>query len=93
MEIYSPSIFTNGLLKYKQGKHKEAMRLLLKAGNWMPSLKNDSFYKAVLLLIESELGTKVISNQFREALESLANSPYKDTSDYAVVVSNLKKQL
>jgi len=34
MELYGPSVFTKGLLKYKQGNFVEAQNLILKAGRW-----------------------------------------------------------
>jgi hypothetical protein len=79
MEVFGPSLFTKGLLKYKREKFKEAQKLILKAGRWMPNLKEDNFYRAALLLVESNLNENFSKSRFREAFESLADSPYANT--------------
>jgi hypothetical protein len=57
----------------------------------MPSLKSDDFYNVALLLVESKLGAKPHSNKFKDALESLIDSPYKNTCDYSIIVADLKQ--
>ena len=59
----------------------------------MPDLKNDNFYNAALLLVESELGAGHATVRYKDALSSLKGSSYRDTSDYAVIVSGLKRKL
>lgn len=88
-----PSVFTRGLLKYKQGRFEDSKKLILKAGKWMPDLKRDDFYNAALLLVESKLGTKLHSSRFKEALELLMDSPYKNTVDYSIIVADLKQKI
>lgn len=92
-EISAPSIFTKGLLRYKQGNFEDSKKLILKTGKWMPDLKNDNFYKAALLVVESKLGQKFQSNIFKDALESIKNSPYKGTNDYSVIFEHLKENM
>ena len=90
-EISAPSVFTRGLLRYKQERFEESKKLILKAGKWMPSLKSDNLYNAALLLVESKLGAKPHNSKFKDALESLIDSPYKNTSDYSIIVADLKQ--
>lgn len=90
-EVLGPSIFTKGLLKYKQSNFEDSKRLILKAEKWMPDLKRDDFYNAVLLLVESKLGAKPHNSEFKGALESLIDSHYKSTGDYSIIVADLKQ--
>ena len=92
-EASGPSIFTKGLLKYQQGRFEDSKELILKAGEWTPDLKHDAFYKATLLLVESKLGVKYQNDSFRDALESLRESSFKDTSSYSFIVADLKKRI
>jgi len=92
-EASGPSIFTKALLRYRQGKFEESKRLILKAGKWMPDLKTDDFYKAALLSVESKLGIKADISQFKAALESLVDSPYRNTADYSIIVADLQEIL
>lgn len=92
-EISAPAVFTKGVLRYKQRYYDDAKKLILKAGEWMPDLKNDHYYKAVLLLVESHLGSQFDMQRYKEALESLKESPYKDSDDYSVVVSDLMQTM
>ena len=92
-EISAPAVFTKGVMRYKQGHYGDAKSLILKSGEWMPTLKNDHYYKAVLLLVESKLGAQFDDQQFKDALASLENSRYKNSDDYAVVVSDLKQAI
>ncbi len=92
-EVSAPAVFTKGVMRYKQGHYQDAKQLILKAGKWMPSLEDDDYYKSVLLLVESKLGSKIRKQIFKEALESLKDSPHKDTVDYEIVVSDLKRTI
>ena len=89
-KISGPSIFTKGLLRYKQGNFEDSQKLILKAGKWMPDLKNDDFYKVTLILVKSKLGEKFESNVYKDALESIKSSPYKGTSDYLIIIEDLQ---
>jgi hypothetical protein len=93
MEIFGPSIFTKGLLNYKRGKFKEAQKLILKAGRWLPGLSKDNFYRTALLLVESNLNVAFSKSQYKEALESLADSPYMNTGDFGIIVEDLKRKI
>jgi len=90
-ETSGPSVFTKGLLKYKQGRFEDSKKLILKARKWMPNLKRDDLYNAALLLVELKLGAKPNSSKIRDALESLMGSPYKNTGDYSVIVADLEQ--
>ena len=90
-EVSAPAVFTKGLMRYKQGYLKDAKKLILKAGNWMPDLENDDFYQAILLLVESKLASQFDIQRFKDALESLKDSPYEDSADFAIVVSDLEQ--
>jgi hypothetical protein len=90
-EISAPSIFTKGVLKYKQQKYEDSRELVLKTGAWMPGLKNDDFYNALLLLIEFKLGSKIDIHSSKETLEALAESPYKGTNDFSIIVADLEQ--
>lgn len=92
-EISAPAVFSKGVMRYKQGHYGDAKSLILKSGEWMPDLKNDNFYKAVLLLVESKLGSPFDVQQFKDALASLKDSRYKNTDDYAAVVSDLTQSI
>lgn len=59
----------------------------------MPILKNDSFFQTSLLLVESNLGKNISNSQFSEALESLADSSYRNTGDYSIIVEELKHKI
>ena len=92
-EITGPALFTEGLLKLKENKLHEAKRLVLKAAENFPDLKNDPFHDATLILIESKLTGKWEEKQLKAILESLENSPYENTNDYRVVVDGLKEKI
>lgn len=92
-EVSAPAVFTKGVMRYKQRHYEGAKKLISKAGKWMPSLEDDDYYKSVLLLVESKLGSKISKQRFKDALESLNDSPYKDTVDYEIVVSDLKRTI
>jgi hypothetical protein len=78
-------------VKYKQEKFEDSKKLILQAGKWMLSLKSDNFYNAALLLVESKLGARPPISKFEDALESLIDSPYKNTGDYSIIVADLKQ--
>lgn len=90
-EISAPSIFAKGVLKYKQRNYEDSRKLVLKAGAWMPGLKNDDLYKAVLLLVEFKLGSKLDIHNTRRALEALLHSPYKSSNDFSIIVADLEQ--
>lgn len=92
-ETTAPALFAKGMLKYKQGDFEEAKSLMLKAVKNMPDLKKDNFYKAAFLLVESELGEDFDTAVYEEALDSLKDSPYKETNDFKIIVDALKRQL
>ena len=89
----APSLFTTGMLKYKQGEFEEARNLFLMAAKNMPDLKNDNFFKVAFLLVESELEKIYDTVLFEEALDSLEDSPYKETNDFLIVINALKRKL
>ena len=66
---------------------------MLKAVKNMPDLKKDNFYKAALLLVESELGKDFGTAVYKEALNSLKDSPYKETNDFRIIFDALKRKL
>ncbi len=90
-EVSAPAIFTKGVMRYKQGYLEDAKKLLIKAGNWMPDLQSDDFYLTVLLLVEYRLTSQFDIQRFKDVLGSLKDSPYKDSSDYSIVVSHLEQ--
>ena len=59
----------------------------------VPDLKNDNFYKAALLLVESELGKDFDTAVCEETLGTLEDSLYKETNDLLTVVNALKGKL
>ena len=79
------------MLKYNYQNYEDSKSLILNAGAWMPGLKNDVFYKAVLLLLEFKLGSKFDIKSSKETLEVLEGSPYKCTNDFLIIVSDLKQ--
>lgn len=92
-EASAPSLFTKGLLRYKQGRFKESKRLILKAAKHSPDLKCDDFFRAVLLLVETSMGASADEGMFREALGSVMDSPYRNTKDHHIVVADLKNRI
>ena len=92
-EICAPSIFTKGVLKYKQQNYEDSKSLVLKAGAWMPSLKNDVFYKAVLLLLKFKLASNFDIDSSKVTLEALEESPYKGTNDFSIIVADLEQTI
>jgi hypothetical protein len=63
----------------------------LKAGAWMPGLKNDNFFKAVLLLLEFKLGSNLDIKSTKETLAALTESQYKNTKDFMIIVTDLEQ--
>ena len=92
-ETTAPSLFTKALLKYKQGNFEEARNLMIEAVKKMPDMKNDNFYKATFLLIKSESGENFETSDYKEALNSIKDSPYKETDDFRKVETVLKYKL
>lgn len=92
-EAFAPSMFTKGVLQYRQGNYEEARTLIVKAGKWLPEFVEDSFYKAALLLVDSHLGKSFPRSEYEDALESLVDSPYVETVDYFIIVDALKEML
>ncbi len=92
-EVSAPSIFTKGLLRYRQGRLADSRRLIRKSGEWMRELREDDFYKAALICVESELGMEFEPEVLQRALDSIVDSPYKHTADHKVVCEGLKQKI
>lgn len=92
-EASAPSLFAKGLLRYKQERFTESKRLIVKAAKRSPELKNDHFFRAVLLLVETSMGARADESIFREALESIMDSPYRNTEDHPLVVADLRSRI
>lgn len=88
-EAFAPSLFTKGVLQYKQGNYEESRKLIVKSGTWLPDLVDDDFYNAALLLVDSHLGKSFPRSRYREALAALTDSPYIETVDYMIIVDGL----
>ena len=90
-QITAPTVFSKGIAQYHQSQYAIARQLLIKAGQWMPSLNSDPLYQATLLLCDHHLGQQTSTHQAQTILEALLASPHKDTDNYARIISDVRQ--
>lgn len=92
-EIFAPSTFTKGIYKYDKGDYRSAAQLLKKAAKWMPSLQNDSIFKAYILLVNYQLEHQISVEDVKAALQELEKSELKSYKSYKNAETELKNLL
>lgn len=92
-QIAAPTIFSKGIAQYKQERYEIAKPLLLKAGDWMPTLQTNPLFQAMLLLCDDHHDQDNPTEKFKLTLASLKASPHKDTDDYILLISDMEKRI
>lgn len=91
-QIAAPNIFSKAVAQYKQGQYHIAKPLLVKSGQWMPSLEENPLYHALSVLCDHHLG-EIGVDRLKTSLEALQGSPHKETDDYVLVMADIENLL